>query len=208
MGATSKHMITTLEELEALYGTPHAPALKKEVPTIIPSYRAIIEASPFAVLATVAGDGMDVSPRGDGPGFVKVQDDRTLLLPDRPGNRRIDSMRNILADPRVALIFLVPGVAETMRVNGTAEITTDPEILEPLSAKGKLPISALVIHVEAVFVQCAKAIMRSRLWNPELHAKREDLPTLGRMIEEASAGAEGGEEYDRMLPDRYKATMY
>src|SRR6202167_4116177 len=143
------HTITTTEQLEALYAdAPYGPALIKEVDYITPEYRKLIEAAPFVVLATSGPDGLDCSPRGDPPGFVRVIDERTLVIPDRRGNNRIDSLRNLVRDPRVALLFLIPGVGETMRVIGRAKISTDPKLTESFIIDGKAPKSVLIVTVE------------------------------------------------------------
>ncbi len=174
------HTITSLRELEALYGEVNKASLLKETDRVVPEYRAFIEAAPFAALATSGPEGLDCSPRGDGPGFIRVLDDKTLLLPDRRGNNRIDSLRNIVRDPNIALLFLIPGIGETLRVNGRAVISVEPGLLESFSVEGKLPKSVLVITVESVFFQCARAIIRSELWNPARHVPRESLPSAGQ----------------------------
>ncbi len=200
--------ITDLAALEALYGEPVAASIAKEVPALTPGYRALIEASPFLILATSGPDGLDASPRGDGPGFVRVADDRTLSIPDRRGNNRIDSLRNILADPRVGLLFLVPGLNETLRVNGRAVIDTDPTLCDSFAVDGKAPKSVLVVTIETVFFQCARALLRSRLWDPEARVPRSDLPSVGALLAEASAGREGGDAYDRSLAERIPKSLY
>ena len=201
-------LITDLVALEALYGEPAGPSIAKEVPALTPGYRALIEASPFFVLATSGPDGLDASPRGDGPGFVRVADDRTLLIPDRRGNNRIASLRNILTDPRVGLLFLVPGLNETLRVNGRAAIDTDPALCESFAVDGKAPKSVLVVTIEAVFFQCARALLRSRLWDPAVQIERRSLPSAGALLAQASAGREGGDAYDRSLAERIPKTLY
>lgn len=200
--------ISTVEELEALYGEPAEQSLVKEVPTITPHYRAMIEASPFALLATVGPGGVDCSPRGDLPGFVRVQDERTLLMPDRRGNNRADSLKNIILDGRVALLFLIPGFTMTLRINGRAHLTTDPDLLESFVMDSKLPRSVVVIEVETVFFQCARALMRSDLWNPDKFVNARDLPTSGQILAALTQGRCGGEEYDRAWPERVRATMW
>ena len=202
------HTVTSLEQLQALFGSVGEASLKKEVPYLHPVYRALIEASPFAVLATVGPDGLDASPRGDPPGFVRVQDDTTLLLPERRGNNRIDSLRNILADPRVALLFLVPGVGETLRVNGRASISTDPALLERLAMEGKPPQCVVKVTVETVFFQCARALQRSKLWQPLPPDAPRTVPTPGAMLAALTEAAIDGDAYDRELPARQKATLY
>lgn len=194
--------------LVALYGTPAGASLTKEIDYIHPHYRAMIEASPFVVLATSGPDGLDASPRGDAPGFVTVADDRTLLIPDRRGNNRVDSLRNLLVDPRVALLFLIPGVGETLRVNGRAEISVDPDLLARFPAQGKLPRSVIVVHVETTYFQCPKALVRSDLWNPEKRIDRKALASTGTMLADISRGEFDGETYDREYPERLKATIY
>ncbi|ALG71935.1 pyridoxamine 5'-phosphate oxidase [Azospirillum thiophilum] len=194
--------------LEALYGEPAAPSLAKEVPALTPGYRRLIEASPFLILATSGPGGLDASPRGDGPGFVRVADERTLLIPDRRGNNRIDSLRNILADPRVGLLFLVPGMNETLRVNGRATIDADRDLCDSFAVDGKAPRSVLVVAIDSVFFQCARALLRSRLWDPAAQVPRAALPSVGTLLAEASAGREGGEAYERSLAERLPKTLY
>ena len=204
----SEHVVTDPAELQRLYGAPGEASIVKEVDRIHPMYRAFIEAAPFAVLATSGPDGLDASPRGDGPGFVTVEDDRTLLLPDRRGNNRIDSLRNIVADPRVALLFLVPGVGETFRVNGRASVSVDPALLERFTVAGKAPRSVLVIRVETVFFQCSRAVVRADLWNPAKQVRRSDLPSTGSILAALSRDTVGGASYDSALAERVKATLY
>ncbi len=148
------------------------------------------------------------SPRGDGKGFIVVADEKTLLLPDRRGNNRIDSLRNLLVDPRVALLFLIPGVGETLRVNGRAEISIEPALLQRFAMDGKAPRSVLVIHVETVFFQCSRAVVRADLWNPAKNIDRTSLPSTGTILAALSGAKVGGESYDRELPQRVKATLY
>ncbi|WP_285410558.1 pyridoxamine 5'-phosphate oxidase family protein [Variovorax sp. efr-133-TYG-130] len=205
---TTPHAIETLAQLEALFGQPGEAALKKEVPYLHPAYRALIEASPFAVLSTIGPGGLDASPRGDPPGFVMVQDENTLLMPERRGNNRIDSLRNIVADPRVALLFLIPGVGETLRVNGRARITVEPQLLARLAMEGKPPQCVIEIRVETVFFQCARAIQRSRLWEPVPADAKRTVPTPGAILSALTEAAFDGETYDRELPARQKATLY
>ncbi len=202
------HVITDVATLERLYGAPSEASIVKEVDHVHPVYRKLIEASPFAVLATCGPGGLDASPRGDGPGFVAVEDEKTLLLPDRRGNNRTDSLRNIIADPRVALLFLIPGIGETLRVNGRASISVDPALLRRFAVEGKEPRSVLVIAVETVYFQCSRAVLRADLWNPEKHASRSSLPSTGAILAALSNARIGGESYDRALPERVKATLY
>ena len=205
----SGHVISTMEQLESLYPEPvYPPAKFKETAHITAAYRALIEASPFFALATIGSNGLDCSPRGDPKGFVRVLDDRTIVVPDRRGNNRIDSLRNLIHDPRVALLFLIPGVSETLRIVGRATISTDPELCASFTMQGKAPRSVLVIAVEQVFFQCAKAIVRSKLWDPATKVERASLPTPGKILAEITDGKMGGEEHDRIAPERLKATIY
>ena len=206
--AEPSNVIADVETLERFYGAPSEASIVKEVDHVHPIYRKLIEAAPFVVLATSGPSGLDASPRGDGPGFVTVEDEKTLLLPDRRGNNRTDSLRNIIGDPRVALLFLVPGIGETLRVNGRASISIEPALLRRFAVEGKEPRSVLVIVVEAVYFQCSRAIVRADLWNPARHASRPALPTTGAILAALSNAKLGGESYDRALPERLKATLY
>jgi PPOX class probable FMN-dependent enzyme len=180
----------------------------KEVDHIHPVYRPFIERAPFVALATSGPGGLDVTPRGDPPGFVHVEDERTLLLPDRRGNNRLDSLRNILVDPRVALLFLIPGIGETLRVNGRATIVIAPALLERFAIDGKQPRSVLRISVETVYFQCSKALVRSGLWKAETHVPRDVLPSTGTMLAETSRSQIDGAAYDRSAPARTVETLY
>ena len=202
------HIIRDEATLNALYGEISPGAIAKEIDYIHPHYRAMIEASPFMVLATTGPGGLDTSPRGDPAGFVHVVDDRTLLIPDRRGNNRADSLRNIIHDPKVALLFLIPGVGETLRVNGSAVISTDPALLARFPFNGTLPRSVIVVTAERVYFQCPKALVRSELWNPDKHISRKSLPSTGTILADITAGTVGGEEYDRAYPERLKQTLY
>ena len=202
------HRITDVETLEKLYGAPSGAAVEKEIDYLHPHYQRLIAASPFFVFATGGPEGMDASPRGDAPGFVVVADEKTLLIPDRRGNNRVDSLRNIIANPRVALLFLIPGIGETLRVNGRAEISTDAALLGRFSVEGKLPRSVLVIRVDTVFFQCARAIFRSKLWDPARYAERSHLPSLGTIVSDITHARFDGKEYDKGLYERLKAALY
>ncbi len=209
MDVNQDHLITSAAELEKLYSdAPYGPAVFKEVDRITPQYRKLIEAAPFAVLATCGPEGLDCSPRGDPPGFVRVVDEHTLLIPDRRGNNRIDSLRNLVRDPRVSLLFLIPGVGETMRVNGRAAISTDPKLTEGFAFNGKQPKCVLVVTVERAYFQCTKAIIRSKLWDPSTQVDRKTLPTPGSILAELTGGKMGGPEHDRLAPERIKQTIY
>ncbi|WP_371867408.1 pyridoxamine 5'-phosphate oxidase family protein [Pseudoduganella guangdongensis] len=201
-------LIDTLEQLEALFGEVGQASIQKEQAFIHPHYRAMIEASPFAVLATSGPGGLDASPRGDTPGFVVVEDEQTLLLPDRRGNNRIDSLRNLIADPRMALLFLIPGLGETLRVNGTARISVAPELLQRFAVDGKPPKCVLVIRVETAYFQCARAIQRSRLWLDSANGLAAGLPSPGTMLADFSNAQINAEQYDRELPERQRTTLY
>ncbi|HEY5801973.1 MAG TPA: pyridoxamine 5'-phosphate oxidase family protein [Burkholderiaceae bacterium] len=200
--------VASIAELESLYGPVPDHGYTKETGFLHPHYRALIAASPFAVLATSGAHGLDASPRGDAAGFVHIEDDKTLLLPDRRGNNRIDSLRNIVRDPRVALLFLIPGIGETLRVQGRATIHTAPALLDRFGVDGKPPRSVLVIEVDCVFFQCSRAIKRSELWNPARHLERSALPSTGTILQDINEGRFDGDKYDRELPDRVKATLY
>jgi hypothetical protein len=208
-GMAGSHLITDEATLVALYGESSPAALTKEIDYLHPHYRAMIEASPFLAMATSGPGGLDVTPRGDPVGqFVTIENDRTLLIPDRRGNNRVDSLRNLLVDPRIALLFLIPGVGETLRVNGRAEISIDPALLARFPMQGKLPRSVIVVHVETVYFQCPKALVRSELWNPAKQIERKSLPSTGTILADISRGAAGGEKYDQEYPERLKATIY
>lgn len=200
--------ISTPEELEILYGQPSEAALVKEVDRIIPEYAAFIEASPFVALATAGPDGVDCSPRGDMKGFVRIRDERTLMMPDRRGNNRTDSLKNIVADGRVGLLFLVPGSGTTLRVNGRAGLSVDPDICASFAVEGKAPRSVIVISVDSVYFQCARAIKRSDLWNPDKHVDEKHLPTPGKILEAASRARIDGAAYDAAWPERAKKSMW
>jgi len=200
--------IATIEELEAIYGQPLEASIVKEVDFITPHYRTLIEASPFAVLATAGPEGLDCSPRGDRPGFVRIVDDKTVMMPDRRGNNRVDSLRNIVRDPRVALLFMIPGSGTTLRANGRAHLTTDADLLAAFAMEEKLPRSVIVIKVESIYFQCARAIVRSELWNPERHVDPETLPSPGQILADLSDNRVGGEAYDREWPSRAKKSLW
>jgi PPOX class probable FMN-dependent enzyme len=208
-GNGASHTITTMTELEALYDEPpYGPAVAKEIDHINDSYGKLIEAAPFFALATCGPDGLDCSPRGDPAGFVRVLDAKTIAVPDRRGNNRIDSLRNLIHDPRVALLFMIPGVNETLRIIGRAKICTEPALCETFTMMGKTPRAVLLIAVDRVYFQCAKALVRSKLWDPVTKVDRASLPTPGAILAEISGGMIGGPELDRSYPERVKATLY
>ena len=201
-------IITSIEQLEDLYGQPNEASTVKEVDRITPHYRVFIEASPFALLATSGPEGLDCSPRGDLPGFVRFHDERTLMLPDRRGNNRVDSLHNIVRDPRAALLFLIPGSGTTLRVNGSAHLSVERDLLASFAVEGKAPRSVIVLAVETVYFQCARAIVRSELWNPDRHVDPKSLPSAGQILAALSQDRVGGEPYDRDWPDRAKTTLW
>lgn len=205
---SSAHDITDEAALRALYGWPGETSLSKECDHVHPLYAPYIEAAPFAVLATRGPKGLDTSPRGDGPGFVQILDEKTLLLPDRRGNKRIDSLRNVLHDPEVALLFLIPGIGEALRVNGSARISTLPALCERFVVDGKAPASVLVIRVTSVFFQCARAVKRSGLWDATTQIDRSALPSPGLILQTLSREGIDGTAYDAALQARQQATLY
>ncbi len=205
---SNHHLLTSIEALESIYGAPSGAAVVKEIDHVNDHYRAFIEAAPFCAVATSGPDGLDCTPRGDPPGFVRVKDEKTLLIPDRRGNNRIDSLRNLIEDPRISLLFLIPGCGETIRVNGRAVISIDPALCESFTFTGKVPRSVIVVTVDRIFYQCAKAIVRSRLWDPATQVDRRALPTSGAILAGISNGAIGGPEHDRTAPERMRATIY
>jgi PPOX class probable FMN-dependent enzyme len=205
---SSDNLIRDEATLNALYGESSAGAIAKEVDYIHPHYRAMIEASPFMVLATSGPEGLDASPRGDPAGFVHVVDEKTLLIPDRRGNNRADSLRNIIRDDRVALLFLIPGIGETLRVNGRASISIAPELIARFPYRNTLPRSVIVVRAERVYFQCSKALVRSELWNPDKQISRKALPSTGTILADITAGKVGGDQYDRDYPERLRSTIY
>lgn len=202
------HLLTSEAALEALYGPVNPNSITKEIDHINAPYRAIIEKAPFVVLASVGPEGLDCTPRGDPAGFVRVVDEHTVMIPDRRGNNRLDTMRNLIRDPRIALLFLIPGVNETLRINGRAVISTDPVLCATFTMQGKAPHSVIVVTAERVYFQCAKALMRSRLWSPETQVPRSALPTSGQIMEAITQGAFDGAAYDRAYPERIRQTIY
>jgi PPOX class probable FMN-dependent enzyme len=200
--------ITSVEQLEAIYGKPGETSLVKELDRLIPEYVAFIEASPFVALATSGSEGLDCSPRGDLRGFVRVADERTLLMPDRRGNNRVDSLKNIVRDGRVGLLFLVPGSGTTLRVNGQATLSIDPELCASFAVDSQAPRSVIVVAIQSVYFQCARAIVRSELWNPDRHVDPKSLPTPGRILAATSQARIDGDAYDAEWPERARKTMW
>ena len=206
-GIPVQHLVTSEAELDALYGKPMGAAVIKEIPHISEHYRRFIEVSPFVVLATAGAEGLDCTPRGDPAGFVRVVDERTVMLPDRRGNNRIDTLRNIVRDPRIALLFLIPGIGRTLRINGRAAISVDPDLCASFTMEGKVPRSVIVVTAESVYTQCPKALVRSRLWDPSLHLAESALPSSGTMMKALQEGFDA-DTYDREYPQRLKETIY
>lgn len=206
---TAGHSVVgSIEELEALYDAPVTTSLLKELDHLHPLHVPYIEASPFVVLATVGPEGVDCSPRGDPAGFVRVLDPHTLALPDRRGNNRLDSLRNIVRDPRVALLFMVPGVGVTLRVNGTAVLSTDPQLRASFVIDGKEPATVIVVTVERAYTQCPKALVRSHLWDPHRHLNEGALPSMGQLLASITDGDYDAAAYDQAYPERIRQTIY
>jgi len=201
-------VVMTTEQLEAIYGYPNEASTVKVADRVTPPYRTLIENSPFAALATCGPEGLDCSPRGDLPGFVHIHDEKTLMMPDRRGNNRIDSLRNIVRDPRVALLFLIPGSGSTLRINGRALVSADPDLLASFKVEGKKPRTVVVMTVDDIYFQCARAIVRSDLWNSDKRVDPRTLPTPGQILAVMSEHRVGGEQYDREWPERARQTMW
>jgi PPOX class probable FMN-dependent enzyme len=205
---TGMSVIESIEQLEAIYGFPNDTSTVKVADRITPSYRVLIEKSPFAALATCGPEGLDCSPRGDLPGFVRIHDAKTLMLPDRRGNNRIDSLRNIVRDPRVALLFLIPGAGSTLRVNGRAHLSAEAGLVASFRVEGKAPRTVIVMTVDEIYFQCARAIVRSDLWNPDKRVDPKTLPTPGQILADMSDNRVGGEDYDREWPERARKSLW
>ncbi len=203
--------VTTHEALRGIYKTPEptAASIRKELKALDGHCRSFIARSPFVLIGSSDGAGnADVTPKGDKPGFATILDDTTIAIPDRPGNNRLDTLENIVANPAVGLLFLIPGMNETLRVNGEAKITVDNALREKLAVDGKLPLSVFVIRVKAAYMHCAKAFMRSELWKPESWPDRKSLPTLGAILHDQLAVADSADATDRWLDEAYKQSMW
>jgi PPOX class probable FMN-dependent enzyme len=200
--------ITTIQQLEAIYSGITEASTAKVADRITPEYRQLIEGSPFVALATSGPEGLDCSPRGDLAGFVRIHDEQTLMMPDRRGNNRVDSLRNIVRDPRIALLFLIPGLTTTFRVNGRAFLDTDQALLDSFIVDGKAPRSVIVVEVAEAYFQCARALIRSELWNPAKHRSPKEFPTPGQILAALSEDRVDGETYDREWPERAAKTMW
>lgn len=201
------HRVTSIEQLEQLYARPSANAVGKETPRINPAYRALLEAAPFVAVASVGPGGMDCSPRGDAPGFVQILDERTIAIPDRRGNNRLDTLRNIVEDGRVALLFLIPGLDEALRINGRAHLSTDPSLLARSEVEGKRPVASMVVEIETLYFQCARALKRARLWAPEAQVDPTTLPSAGQLTRSVMPSFDA-EAYDAALQERQARTLY
>ncbi|KGS03420.1 pyridoxamine 5'-phosphate oxidase family protein [Burkholderia sp. ABCPW 111] len=201
-------LLTTLEQLEAHYGKPSDRSLWKEIPHLSDDYRAFVAKSPFIVLASSGPDGLDCSPRGDRPGFVRVLDPHTLAIPDRPGNNRVDTLRNIVANGRIGVLFVVPGIGETLRVNGRAKVSIAPELLASFAVDGKPAKAAIVVDIEAVYFHCSKAFLRSQLWDASRHVPRAELPSPGAILKKLAPAEFDAEQYERELEERNRTRLY
>lgn len=203
------HLVTSQQALAQLYPRPQERAWAKESDIVTPFYAELVAASPFCVVATIGKDGIDCSPRGDAPGFVTVQDEHTLLIPDRRGNNRLDTLKNLLQHGYIGLMFLIPGVGEAIRVRGTAAISTDPQLLARFPVRSVLPATVIVVTVSKIYFQCQRAILRSRLWDPASRVDRASLPSSGCLQVEAGAmSADGAADYDATLADYAASTLY
>ncbi len=203
-GVGSPRTITSEAELRAIVGAPSELVRSKVSDRLNALTNRFIECSPFVCVATkLPGGGIDVSPRGDPPAFVRILDERTLLMPDRPGNRIADTLTNLLADPRIALLFLIPGVGDTFRVNGRGVITDDADLLDPCAVEGSVPRLGILVSIEQAYTQCSKALIRSDLWNPERHLERTALPSAGEILRSLTDPGFDVAEYDRARAERY-----
>ncbi len=206
--AVDSHTITSIAELEALYGAPSGPAVAKEIDHLNAPYRAFVEKAPFVAIASAGSGGLDCTPRGDPVGqFIRVVDERTILIPDRRGNNRIDTLRNLVEDPRIGLLFLIPGIGETLRINGRARLTTDPALCATFEIQRQVPKSVIVVSIDRVYFQCTKALVRSKLWDPASQLPRSALPSVGELVAATMKDADAA-EYDRIYPERIKQTIY
>ena len=202
------HTVTSLQQLEDLYGPVNPNSLAKEVSCLNATYRSWLEKSPFLAIASGGESGLDCSPRGDKTGeLFRILDDQTIAIPDRRGNNRIDTLRNIVENPKIGLLFLIPGINETLRINGQAKLTTDPVLLESFSVAGKQPQTVIIISIEAVYFQCARALIRSGLWKSSYQLSKGDVPSAGQMTKGALPEFDA-DSYDEALPGRQKSTLY
>jgi uncharacterized protein len=208
MEPDAAYLVRDDAELTALYPAALERSLRKQIDHLDVHCRAFIAASPMVIVGTQGDDAADTSPRGDIPGFVQVADDRTLLIPDRRGNNRLDTLRNIVRNPRIGLLFLIPGITEAFRVNGDACVSRDPALLARFEVNGKLPLTVIVVRVKEAYVHCARALVRADLWNPAKHADRASVPSMGTMLAAHTAGFVGADEYDEDAKTRVPQTLY
>jgi len=201
--------ITSPEQLSDVFDTTHEVAIRKELAGIDHHSRRFIERSPFVFIGSQDGNGnADVSPKGDLPGFVQVLDDKTLAVPDRPGNNRLDTWKNIIENPAVGLIFLIPGMNETLRINGEARLTTDPDLCAQMHVNNRPALAVMVVKVRQVYMHCAKAFIRSKLWSPETWPDRKEMPTLGEILKDQAELSATAREFDVLLDDAYQKTLW
>jgi uncharacterized protein len=208
MDIDSSLLITNEAELSEMYPSPLERSIRKQIDHLDDYCRAFIASSPLVIVGTQGGATADNSPRGDLPGFVRVADDRTLLIPDRRGNNRLDTLRNIVRNPAIGLLFLVPGVHETFRVNGEAVISRDPALTGQFSVQGKEPRTVIVVKVKEAYVQCSRALVRSDIWNPAKHALPGNVPTMGTMLAAHTGGFVNAQAFDEEAKVRVPATLY
>jgi PPOX class probable FMN-dependent enzyme len=196
-----RRQITSIAELREMVGKPSERAVRKQLAALDVHCQAFIEHSPFMLMGTSGVDGRcDVSPKGDRPGFVLIEDETTVLIPDRPGNKRFDSLQNILDNPHVGLLFLIPGMDETLRVNGTATLVQDEDLLQRLAMDGKPPVLAIVVHVEEAFLHCGRSSLRAQVWNADRYLPRDEMPSLSRMIADQTRPADRPQsEHERVI---------
>jgi uncharacterized protein len=205
----TQHLISTTAELEAIYGAVSPAAMLKVLDHVSDDYGRFITAAPFVVISTSGPEGVDCSPRGDPAGFVRISADaKTLMIPDRRGNNRVDTLRNIVRDPRIGLLFMIPGIGETMRVNGSAVLSVEPDLCASFTMHGKVPACVIVVTVSEIYTQCQKALARSKLWDSATQIIRTELPSFGQMLEKITAGEFDGKAYDDAYPERMKQTIY
>jgi uncharacterized protein len=204
--ATDPFAVASLEQLAALYDPPRELVLRKVTDRLEAKTLGFIAAAPFCLLSTVGSNGVHCTPRGDAPGFVTALDDRTLALPDRRGNNRLDGLRDIIENPAVALLFLVPGIGEALRVNGTARITADPALRERFPVRGKLPATVVLVTVREIYMQCAKAVTRAGLWSGR--GRPEGVPSMGQLLAAHTGGLVDPPSYDSEAPGRLAETLY
>ena len=201
-------IIDSIEELRDSFGFPSGRAAQKEMPSLDKHAIGFIELSPFLIIATATETGADASPKGDPPGFVKVLGENQIFIPDRPGNNRVDTMRNLLINPHIGVIFLVPGMSETLRVNGKAKIITDNELFSSCAVKGKIPKCGILVHIEEVYMHCAKSIIRSKLWDNESKIDRKTFPSLGEIFADQIGGDLKAKDVDEDIENKYKEKLY